>query len=116
MKINKKGLVGTANLGPHMNHSEFFITLTDNPLTALNSKHTIFGIVAEGVDILDKINRVYCDEKNRPLVNIRIFHTLILEDPLGPIKGIATPEESPEPILKVSRRTCSLTIVRVMTG
>lgn len=100
-------MLGTANLGPHLNHSEFFLTLTDSPLTALNGKHTIFGIVAEGLDVLDKMNKVYCDENNRPLVNIRIFHTLILEDPLDEIKDVVTPDESPEPILKVrSFRIC----------
>lgn len=100
MKIKKKGLIGTANLGPNLNHSEFFITLTDSHLSALNGKHSIFGIVAEGMDVLDKINKVYCDKDNRPLVNIRIFHTLILEDPLPDPKGVRTPDHSPPPILK----------------
>lgn len=58
-------------------------------------------MVVEGLEVLDKINRVYCDEKNRPLVNIRIFHTLVLEDPFDAIEGIVTPDESPEPVLKV---------------
>lgn len=102
LKIKKKGLIGTANLGPNLNHSEFFITLTDDHLAALNGKHSIFGIVAEGLDVLDKINKVYCDKESRPLVNIRIFHTLILEDPIPNPEGLVTPDESPEPILKVS--------------
>lgn len=63
---------------------------------SLNGKHTIFGIVAEGVDVLDKLNRIYVDNNNRPLVNIRIYHTIILDDPFPNPQGIRTPSKSPE--------------------
>ena len=36
-KHNKKGLIGTANIGPNMNTSTFYITLTNNPLNSLNN-------------------------------------------------------------------------------
>lgn len=63
---------------------------------ALNGKHTIFGIVAEGLEVLDKLNRIYVDNNNRPLVNIRIYHTIILEDPLPDFIGLREPSKSPE--------------------
>jgi peptidyl-prolyl cis-trans isomerase-like 4 len=107
-KIRKKGLIGTANNGPNMNTSDvsdwlkkFFITLTDEHLQALNGKHTIFGIVVEGLDVLDKLSRIYVDQNNRPLVNIRIFHTLILEDPFEDLEGMRVPDRSPEPKVNV---------------
>lgn len=37
--------------------------------------------VSEGFDVLDRINEVFVDEEGRPLQNIRIRHTIILDDP-----------------------------------
>ena len=95
-KHNKKGLIGTANIGPNMNTSTFYITLTNNPLNSLNNKHTIFGIVSEGFDTLEKINNSYCDNNNRPYKNIRIKHTFILDDPFNDLEGMIIPSKSPE--------------------
>ena len=41
--------------------SQFFITLTDEPLDFLDGKQAIFGKVAEGLDVLDKINQAICE-------------------------------------------------------
>lgn len=79
--MNAIGLVCTANLGPNLNDSEFFITLTKENLTSLNCKHTVFGKVEEGLNILKKINDSYVDEKGRPYMNVRILHTHVLDDP-----------------------------------
>lgn len=57
------------------------MTLTKSKLSSLNGKHTVFGKVEEGFDVLKKINETYVDEKNRPKMNIRILHTFILDDP-----------------------------------
>jgi peptidyl-prolyl cis-trans isomerase-like 4 len=95
-KHNKKGLIGTANIGPNMNTSTFYITLTNNPINSLNNKHTIFGIVKEGFDTLEKINNSYCDNNNRPYKNIRIKHTYILDDPFKDLDGMIIPSKSPE--------------------
>lgn len=80
---------------------QFFITLTDEHLSALNGKHTIFGFVVEGLEVLDKMNKVYTDDDNRPLVNVRIFHTAILEDPFDDPKGLVVPDKSPELVVNV---------------
>ena len=93
---NKKGLLCTANIGPDMNSSTFYITLSSNNLISLNGKHTIFGEVTKGFDVLDKINDVYCDEDNRPYQNIRIIHCVVLNDPFEDLKGMVIPEKSPE--------------------
>lgn len=45
------------------------------------NKHTIFGQVVEGLEVLEAINQVYTVGKDRPLQNIRIKHTMIIEDP-----------------------------------
>lgn len=76
--------------------SQFFITLGDD-LDYLDGKYTIFGEVAEGFDILDKINSTFCDENGRPYRDIRIRHTIVLDDPFEDPKGLQVPDESPMP-------------------
>ena len=44
-KVNELGLIATANSGPNLNNSEFFITLTKATITSLAGKHTVFGKV-----------------------------------------------------------------------
>ena len=53
LKFNKPGLLAMANSGPNTNGSQFFVTVS-NP-DWLNGKHTIFGEVVSGMDIVEKI-------------------------------------------------------------
>lgn len=76
--------------------SQFFVTLGDD-LDYLDGKYTVFGEVAEGYDVLDKINEAYCDEQGRPFRDIRIRHTIILDDPFDDPDGLQVPDESPLP-------------------
>ncbi|KAI9282753.1 peptidyl-prolyl cis-trans isomerase-like 4 [Sporodiniella umbellata] len=76
--------------------SQFFITLGEN-LDYLDGKYTLFGEVAEGLETLDKINEAYCDEKGRPFRDIRIKHTVVLDDPFEDPEGLQVPDESPVP-------------------
>ena len=60
--------MATANFGPDMNSSTFFITLSDDEKPNLFQKHTIFGKVAEGMDVIEKLNNIHVDEQtNMPL-------------------------------------------------
>jgi peptidyl-prolyl cis-trans isomerase-like 4 len=76
--------------------SQFIITLGDE-LDYLDGKAAIFGKVVEGFDALEKINDAFCDEKGQPLVDIRIKHTVILDDPYDDPPGLIEPSESPLP-------------------
>ncbi|RDW62621.1 hypothetical protein BP5796_10923 [Coleophoma crateriformis] len=76
--------------------SQFIVTLGDD-LDFLDGKAAIFGKVVEGFDALEKINEAICDDKGRPMVDVRIKHTVILDDPFDDPAGLIEPPESPLP-------------------
>src|ERR1700739_1495484 len=63
-KFDKKGNLAMANAGPNTNGSQFFITVA--PTTWLTGKHTIFGEVVEGQDIVNKITALPRNRQDRP--------------------------------------------------
>ena len=76
--------------------SQFMITLSDET-DYLDGKAAVFGKVVEGFDILDKINNAITDDKGHPLVDIRINHTIILDDPYPDPDGFRERSSSPQP-------------------
>jgi peptidyl-prolyl cis-trans isomerase-like 4 len=76
--------------------SQFIVTLGDN-LEYLDGKAAIFGKVVEGLDVLEKINGAFVDEKGSPLKDIRIRHTVVLDDPFPDPPGLEEPAQSPLP-------------------
>ena len=76
--------------------SQFLITLGDN-IEQLDGKAAIFGEVVEGFDALEKINTTFIDQSGRPLQDIRILHTVVLDDPFDNPPGLVEPPQSPVP-------------------
>lgn len=76
--------------------SQFIITLGEDT-DYLDGKAAIFGKVVEGFDVLEKINEAIVDDKGHPLVDIRIKHTVILDDPYPDPPGLREPSSSPPP-------------------
>ncbi|XP_077639235.1 peptidyl-prolyl cis-trans isomerase-like 4 [Lonchura striata] len=96
IKHKKKGTVSMVNNGSDQHGSQFLITTGEN-LDYLDSVHTVFGEVTEGMDVLKKINETFVDKDFIPYQDIRINHTVILDDPFDDPPGLCVPDHSPEP-------------------
>ncbi len=62
--FDKAGKLAMANAGPGTNGSQFFITVAPTPW--LNGRHTIFGEVTQGQDVVEAISKVDRDASDRP--------------------------------------------------
>ncbi len=73
---NNSGTISMANAGPDTNGSQFFINVADNNM--LDTKHTVFGRVIAGLDVVMAINKMETDAADRPL-NPIIIESITLQ-------------------------------------
>jgi peptidyl-prolyl cis-trans isomerase A (cyclophilin A) len=80
-KFDRPGLLAMANSGPNTNGSQFFVTVAATPW--LTGKHTIFGEVTEGMDVVEAISKAETDQSDKPRTEISIERVEINSEEAG---------------------------------
>ncbi len=75
---NTRGTISMANAGPNTGGSQFFINLADN--SWLDGRHTVFGRVIDGIDVVDVIGAVETGPGDRPIDSIIIESVEIIRN------------------------------------
>ncbi len=77
LRFTKKGLLAMANSGPGTNGSQFFVTTAPTPW--LDGRHTIFGEVTEGYDVIEGIEQTQTGRDDRPIEKQFIEKAIVVE-------------------------------------
>jgi peptidyl-prolyl cis-trans isomerase A (cyclophilin A) len=81
LRFDRPYLLAMANAGPGTNGSQFFITVVPTP--HLNGKHTIFGEVVDGREVVDRISQTQTDRNDRPVQDVVLESVSIEQESAG---------------------------------
>ncbi|BGP06182.1 Peptidyl-prolyl cis-trans isomerase-like 1 [Rhodotorula toruloides] len=77
LRFTGAGILAMANSGPNTNGSQFFITLAPTP--HLERKHTIFGRVSSGMQVVQRLGAVATDAEDRPREEMKIIKASVVD-------------------------------------
>ena len=96
LSFDQPGRFGMANAGPGTGSCQFFIT--EAPTPHLNGRHTIFGQVIEGQDVVNAIARVPRDDNDKPKTPVRMIRVVVrregMPEPAKPKPAATKPKPS----------------------
>jgi len=78
LRHDSEGIFSMANAGPGTNGSQFFITLAETP--HLDGRHTVFGKVIEGMEVVRNIGAVQTGFQDRPVEDVVMNKVIVIRD------------------------------------
>lgn len=79
LRHDQRGILSMANAGPHTNGSQFYLSF--GPTPHLDDVHSVFGMLVGGADVLNRLEKVACDDEDKPLEDIRITGVTVYTNP-----------------------------------
>jgi peptidyl-prolyl cis-trans isomerase A (cyclophilin A) len=113
LRHDRPGIVSMANSGPDSNGGQFFITVA--PTEWLDNKHSVFGFVVEGMNIVSNIAIVATDSGDRPLVDIAITNVFITRNGTNAQNFAVTNQLLPE-VASLPIEITDEKVVKISTG